>query len=87
MQLCLKVEKRNFSTEEKKFVARITLSEQNLKKWGSEQREDPDISLIFQGKKAGVRPSHSQVAADVSTRVYAAYWDAILLKNGVLYKQ
>jgi len=36
-------------------------------------------------KETNVRPSHSEIA--VSAQIYWSYWDALIIKNGVLYKK
>ncbi|XP_024890231.1 uncharacterized protein LOC112466400, partial [Temnothorax curvispinosus] len=86
-EYCAKVERRS-SESSKKEVARIVLEAENLKEWREEQRVDPSISIILRGKEAGVRPSRTEIAAeDVSAQVYWAYWDALVLKEGILYRK
>lgn len=84
---CAKIEEK-CSEKKERSVARITLEAENLKLWSKDQKEDPSISVIFQGKETGVRPSFSEIAArDVSSRTYWSYWDALLIKDDVLYKR
>lgn len=61
--------------------------EENLEDWCQDQKEDPAIALIYKGKETGERPSHSEILAEeVSSQIYWAYWDALILKNGILYR-
>jgi len=84
---CAKVEK-NFEVGSRKFVARVILFGETLQEWRKDQLEDPVISLICQRKEKGERPSSMEVKnADVTIRVYLAYWDALYLKDGILYKK
>jgi len=43
--------------------------------------------VIYRDKENGIRPSFLEVAGDVSARIYRAYWDALILKEGILYKK
>ncbi|KAM0724690.1 Retrovirus-related Pol polyprotein from transposon 17.6 [Formica fusca] len=72
-EYCAKVEKK-YAEEFEKTVARIMLEGENLEEWRKAQEEDSLISIILQGKKAGVRPSRSEIAAkDVSAQLYWSY--------------
>jgi len=43
---------------------------------------------ILHGMETGVRPSCSDYGTrDVSSRIYISYWDALVLKDGVLYRR
>lgn len=69
-------------------VARIVFQEENLKDWQKKQEEDPIISVFIQGKKLGRRPLRQDLAIfDLSAKIYLSYWDALVLKDGVLYKK
>jgi len=86
-QYCEKVERKSVSKQEE-IVACVTLEEENLECWRQDQKKDPSISIIVQGKETNIRPSHSEIAAlDISAQVYWSYWDALIIKNGVLYKK
>jgi len=86
-QYCEKVKRKSVSKQEE-IVACVTLEEENLECWRQDQKKDLSISIIVQGKETNIRPSHSEVAAlDISAQVYWSYWDALIIKNGVLYKK
>jgi len=86
-QYCERVERKSVSKQEE-IVACVTLEEENLERWRQDQKKDPSISIIVLGKETNKRPSHSEIAAlDVSAQVYWSYWDALIIKNGVLYKK
>ncbi|KMQ92912.1 integrase core domain protein, partial [Lasius niger] len=86
-EYCARIERK--STEEaEKAVARLVLEEENLEEWRKGQREDPSVSIILRGKEMGVRPGHSEIAAqDVSAQIYWSYWDALTVQDGILYKR
>lgn len=84
---CTKVEKKESFGKEEKSVSRIVFVGEDLEEWQSEQKEDSGISLIYKSKETGIRPSRSEVAAeDSSAQIYFTYWDAIFLKDSLLYK-
>ncbi|XP_071579863.1 uncharacterized protein [Temnothorax nylanderi] len=86
-EYCAKVERRQME-ELRKSVARIILIGETLQDWRKEQIEDASIAFIYRRKEAGIRPSRSEIPArDVSARIYWSYWDALSLKDGVLYKR
>lgn len=87
-QYCAKVERRGAENQEKYFSS-IVLYSDTLKEWQKDQREDPSIALFYRAKEAEVpRPPRSEeISGDTSLRVYWLYWDALILKNGVLYKK
>jgi len=59
-----------------------------LEHWRQDQRNDPSISIIILEKETNVRPSHSEVVGlDISAQIYWSYWDALVIKDGVLYKK
>jgi len=71
-----------------KTIARILFEEENQEIWRTEQREDPSISVILRGKEVGERPPRSEIASgDISARIYCSYWNALILKEGILYKE
>ncbi|XP_036146013.1 uncharacterized protein LOC118646668 [Monomorium pharaonis] len=84
---CSRVEEKN-AREKEITIARISLSEGLLENWRKEQREDPTISIFCSAKEAGMRPVRSELAdGDVSALIYWSYWDALSLKNGILYRR
>lgn len=84
---CEKIE-RKFAEGTFNSVARIILTEETLEDWRRDQMEDSSISLILQGKEEGVRPSRSELdPEDVSAQLYWSYWEALTLRDGVLYKR
>ncbi|XP_071580822.1 uncharacterized protein [Temnothorax nylanderi] len=86
-EYCVKVERRQME-ESRKSVARIILIGETLQDWRKEQLEDVSIAFIYRGKETGIRPSRFEIpAGDVSARIYWSYWDALSLKDGVLYKR
>jgi len=86
-QYCVKVERKNVSKQEE-IVACVTLEEENLERWRQDQKKDPSISIMILGKETNICPSHSEIAAlDISAQIYWSYWDALIIKNGVLYKK
>jgi len=86
-QYCAKVERKSVLKQEG-IVASITLEKGNLECWRQDQRNDPSILKIIEGKEADVRPSSSEVAAwDASAQIYWTYWDALVFEDGVLYKK
>ncbi|KMQ86926.1 integrase core domain protein [Lasius niger] len=71
-----------------KSVARIVLEGRNFEEWCQAQRKDFGISFIIQGKEAGRRPLRSEIPlGDISAQIYWSYWDALVLKDDVLYKR
>ncbi|KYQ46393.1 hypothetical protein ALC60_14612 [Trachymyrmex zeteki] len=85
-QYCARIEIKEAS-KIGSVVARIVLSEEKLETWRQEQLEDPGISIILQGKEAGIRPSWQEVASkETSAKVYWSYWDSLEVKDGALYK-
>ncbi|KMQ85118.1 integrase core domain protein [Lasius niger] len=86
-EYCAKVEKKNIE-ELRKSVARIILVGETLQDWRKEQIEDPSISFIYRGKETGIRPSRLEIPTrDVAARIYWSYWNALSLKDGVLYRK
>ncbi|XP_071652203.1 uncharacterized protein [Temnothorax longispinosus] len=86
-EYCVKVERRQIE-ESRKSVARIILIGETLQDWRKEQLEDVSIAFIYRGKETGIRPSRFEIpAGNVSARIYWSYWDALSLKDGVLYKR
>jgi len=86
-QYCAKVERKSVLKQEG-IIASITLEKGNLEGWRQDQRNDPSILKIIEGKEADVRPSSSEVAAwDASAQIYWTYWDALVFEDGVLYKK
>jgi len=84
---CAKVERKSVLKQEE-IIAGITLEKGNLNCWRQDQRNDPSILKIIEGKETDVRPSSSEVAAwDASAQIYWTYWDALIFKDGVLYKK
>lgn len=83
-EYCAKVETKS-TKEMGKAAARIVLERESLEKWRKGQEEDPSISIILRNKKAGVRPSRSEIAAqDISVQIYWTYWDAVFAKRDSL---
>ena len=78
---CAKVELKENS------IARIILGENNLEDWQKKQSEDPIISLFLQGKEINKRPELKEINRDVSARIYWSYWDALVVKDKILYKR
>jgi len=78
---CAKVELKESS------VARIILEEDNLEEWRRRQIEDSTISMFLRGKELGERPCWQVVKQDVSAKIYWTYWDALVLKERVLFKK
>lgn len=71
----------------KKSVARVILEEGSFENWRSEQREDPSVFVILQGKRNGRRPLRLELPiGDNSARIYWSYWDALVLKDDLLLK-
>lgn len=84
---CTKVEEKN-AVENEKMIARIMLSREDLGNWRKEQEEDSDIAIILRGKKEGIRPPRSELAAQsISAQLYWMYWDALVLQDEILYKK
>ena len=80
--------RKNFAEETVNIVVRIILTEETLEEWRRDQMENSSISLILQSKEMGVRPSRTElVPEDVSAQLYWSYWEALVLKDGVLYKR
>lgn len=74
--------------EGSKLLSRIILGKESLESWRREQEEDSSISVIYRSKVLGARPPRSEIASwDESARIYWFYWDALVLKEGVLYKR
>lgn len=70
------------------MIARIRLARENLGNWRKEQEEDSDIAIILRGKKEGIRPPRSELAAQsISAQLYWMYWDALVLQDEILYKK
>ncbi|CAL1687616.1 unnamed protein product [Lasius platythorax] len=79
---CSKVELKENS------IARIILGEDSLKEWRDRQLGDPIISMFIQGKELEKRPCWQEVVKqDVAAKIYWSYWDALVLKDGVLFKK
>lgn len=68
-------------------IVRIILGEENLEEWRKRQIEDSTISMFLRGKELGERFSWQGVKQDVSAKIYWTYWDALVLKKGVLFKK
>jgi hypothetical protein len=84
---CARIEKKN-AEEQVKLISRIVLKGENFELWHKEQKEDPGIREVFRGKEVGVRPPRPQLTSgDISARIYWSYWDALVLKDGILYKK
>ncbi|XP_036138917.1 uncharacterized protein LOC118644443 [Monomorium pharaonis] len=84
---CSRVEEKN-AREKEITIAQISLSEGLLENWRKEQREDPTISIFCSTKEAGMRPVRSElVDGNVFALIYWSYWDALSLKNGILYRR
>lgn len=67
-EYCVRVERKNME-ELQKSVTRIILTERTFQDWKKEQLEDPNISLIYRGKEAGIRPLRSEIP-NVSTEMF-----------------
>jgi len=69
MQSC-----RKSKTKKKKLfliLAVSFLSEENLETWRQEQLEDPEISIILQGKETGIRSCWQEIASkETAAKVY-----------------
>ncbi|KMQ86232.1 integrase core domain protein [Lasius niger] len=48
---------------------------------------DPIISMFLQRKEINERPNLQEINRDISAKIYWSYWDALILKDGVLYKK
>lgn len=86
---CSKIELKDLIEKESK-IARITLTinQINSEEWRKDQLEDPDVAIFVKGKEEGRRPSWQEIAArDTSAKVYWSYWDALMLKDDILYKK
>ena len=84
---CAKIDSKEVSIEENK-VARIVLEEDVSVDWRKDQLEDSVISFFLKGKELGRCPLRRDLSLlDSSARIYFSYWDALFIKNGVLYKK
>jgi len=78
---CAKVELKENS------VFRIILGENNLGEWQNRQMRDPTISMFLQGKEKNERPNLREISREVSSKIYWSCWDALILRDGVLFKR
>jgi len=84
-QYCVR-EKECFET--RRNHRSCSLEEEDLEHWRQYQKKDSSISIMILGKETNIRPSHSEIAAlIISAQIYWSYWDALVIKNGVLYKK
>jgi len=84
---CAKVELKEISSEEN-TVARIILKNDISKEWREDQLADSVISVFLKAKECDRKPLFQDLASlDSSAKVYYSYWNALFLKNGVLYKR
>ena len=82
---CSGVEKKSMSN---KSIARIVLEGRDFEEWRQAQRKDLGISFVIQAKEAGRRPLRSEIPiGDVSAQISWSYWDALVLRDDVLYKR
>jgi len=87
-QYCAREVERKSVSKQEEIIARITLEEEDLERWRQDQKKDPSISIIILGKETNICPPHSEIAAlDISAQIYWSYWDALIIRNGVLYKK
>jgi len=50
--------------------------------------EDQIVSIFLQGKERNYRPNWEKVVAKgLSFKIYWTHWDALVVRNGVLYKK
>lgn len=87
---CSYCEKQEFREDsmEANNIGRIMLSKVELQEWRAAQVQDPTIFLILQAKETGSRPHWQEIAPhDVYTKIYWSYWDALIVRNGVLHKK
>jgi len=81
------VEYKEISSE-KNTVARIILENDISEEWRRDQLADSVISIFLKGKELNRKPLFQDLASlDSSAKIYLSYWDALFLKNGVLYKK
>ncbi|XP_011858923.1 PREDICTED: uncharacterized protein LOC105556439 [Vollenhovia emeryi] len=84
---CAKIELKG-TQEPSEIVARITIPKKSMEDWRKDQTEDPSLLIFISGKETGERPICSEnVIGDISFRIYSSYWDALCLRDGVLYKR
>ncbi|XP_071650022.1 uncharacterized protein [Temnothorax longispinosus] len=84
---CEKVEERSIK-EQDKMVARVILQGKSPEVWRKEQTEDAEIAFFLRAKETGIRPPRSEIpGGDVSSQIYWLHWDALVLKEGILYKK
>ena len=84
---CSKVELKE-NRDSFDLVRRIVFEENDFKKFREQQLNDQAIAVILQGKEVGRRPSLQEISLlEVSAKIYWTLWDALIIKNGVLYRK
>jgi len=84
---CIKVEGKSAVASGVR-VARMVFEGEVLSSWQKDQQQDPCISVFLQAKKNGTGPPIvNMTSEEVSFRVYRSYWDALVLKDGILFKE
>jgi len=84
---CAKVEFKKILLIEN-TVARIILENDISEEWRRDQLTDSVISVFLKEKKLNRKPLFQDFASlDSSVKVYLSYWDALFLRDGVLYKK
>lgn len=68
-------------------VARIILGKDNLEEWRNRQIGDSVISMFLRRKRSEKCFYWQEVKQDVSVKIYWSYWDALVLKDEVLFKK
>lgn len=69
-------------------IARIVFGSENLEDWRQKQLQDPIISIFLRAKEMGSHFLRQELnLQDISAKIYSSYWDALILKNGVLFKK
>jgi len=84
---CTKVEEKQ-ANYQGKCIARVTMEVMNLKDWRKEQLADPSTASVLCAKEKEERPVRTEVEnKDISVQIYWAYWEALVVKDGVLYRR
>jgi len=82
---CAKVEK---ILSEENTVARIILENDISEEWRKDQLTDSVVSVFLKGKESNKKPLFQDLASlDSLAKVYLFYWNALFLRNGLLYKK
>jgi len=83
----LRMEFKEISSK-KNTVNCIILEDDISEEWRKDQLADSVISVFLKGKELNRKPLFQDLASlDSSAKIYLPYWDALFLKDGVLYKK